>query len=229
MRPRSSALIGIGPWPRNRRDGIRISTATGYLAPARHRLNLTIRPAVNARRVIIEDGRALGVEVECARATQRVRCRRVTLSAGAIHSPAILMRSGIGPGDELATLGIECQINLPGVGRNLIDHLMVFVVATPLAGIPHDPQVTNPVGIRYTATGSDEFNDMQMYVFELFDPGLAPGVALDLPVPSVSVVPGLQRPRSRGRLRLRSADPDVPPIIDLNYLDNPEDPRRMAS
>src|ERR1700730_5587527 len=219
---------GIGPWPRNRRDGIRISTAIGYLAPARHRLNLTIRPNVSARRVIIEDGRAVGVEIECAGAIQRVRGRRVTLSAGAIHSPALLMRSGIGPRHELAALGIECRINLPGVGRNLIDHLMVFVVATPLAGMPHDPQVTNPIGIRYTATGSDEFNDMQMYVFELFDTSLAPGVALDLPVPSVSVVPGLQRPRSRGRLRLRSADPDVPPIIDLNYLDNSEDLRRMA-
>jgi choline dehydrogenase len=133
------------------------------------------------------------------------------------------MRSGIGPRDELEALGIECQINLPGVGRNLIDHLMVFVIAIPLAGIPHDPQVTNPIGIRYTATGSDEFNDMQMYVFELFGPSLAPGVALDLPVPSVSLVPGLQRPRSRGRLRLRSADPDVPPMIDLNYLDDLED------
>jgi choline dehydrogenase len=138
------------------------------------------------------------------------------------------MRSGIGPRDELAALGISCQVNLPGVGRNLIDHLMVFVVATPLAGITHNPQVTNPVGIRYTATGSDEFNDMQMYVFELFDSSLAPGVALDLPVPSVSVVPGLQRPRSRGRLRLRSADPDIPPTIDLNYLDDPEDLRRIA-
>jgi choline dehydrogenase len=138
------------------------------------------------------------------------------------------MRSGVGSRDELAAHGINCQVNLPGVGRNLIDHPMVFVVATPVAGIPHDPQVTNPIGIRYTAAGSDEFNDMQMYVFEMFDPSLSPGLALDLPVPSVSVVPGLQRPRSRGRLRLRSASPDVPPIIDLNYLDDPEDLRRMT-
>ncbi len=219
---------GIGPWPRNRRDGIRISTAIGYLAPARHRMNLTTRPGVNAHRVIIENGRAVGVEVESAGAIQRVRGRRVTLSAGAIQSPALLMRSGIGPRDELAAWGINCQVNLAGVGRNLIDHPMVFVVASPVAGIPHDPQVTNPAGIRYTATGSHEFNDMQMYVFELFDSSVAPGVALDLPVPSVSVVPGLQRPRSRGRVSLRSASPDVPPAIDLNYLDDPEDLRRMA-
>jgi len=219
---------GIGPWPRNRREGVRISTAIGYLAPARNRLNLTIRSNVNAHRVIVEDGRATGLEVECAGAIQQVRGRRITLSAGAINSPAILMRSGIGPRDELASLGIKCQVNLPGVGRNLIDHVMVFVVATPLAGVPHDPSVTNPVGIRYTASGSDEFNDMQMYVIQLFDTSLTPGMGLDLPVPSIAIVPGLQRPRSRGRLRLRSADADVPPVIDLNYLDHPEDMRRMA-
>jgi choline dehydrogenase len=191
-------------------------------------MNLTIRPGVNVHRVMIENGRAVGVEVEASGTFQQVRGRRVTLSAGAIQSPALLMRSGVGPRDELAAHGINCQVNLPGVGGNLIDHPMVFVVATPVAGIPHDPQVTNPIGIRYTAAGSDEFNDMQMYVFEMFDPSLAPGLALDLPVPSVSVVPGLQRPRSRGRLRLRSASPDVPPIIDLNYLDDREDLRRMT-
>jgi choline dehydrogenase len=191
-------------------------------------MNLTIRPGVNVHRVIVENSRAAGVEIECAGTLQRVRGRRVTLSAGAIHSPALLMRSGIGPHDELATLGIKCQVNLPGVGRNLIDHPMVFVVAAPQPGIPHDPQVTNPIGIRYTAKGSDEFNDMQMYVLELFDPNLSPGLALDLPVPSISLVPGLQRPHSRGRLRLRSSNPDVPPVIELNYLADSEDMRRMA-
>ena len=69
---------------------------------------------------------------------------------------------------------------------------------------------------------------MQMYMLELFADDLAPGGALDLPVPSVAVVPGLQRPRSRGRLSLRSTDADVPPRIDLNYLDDPEDMRRMV-
>ena len=76
---------------------------------------------------------------------------------------------------------------------------MVWVIAKPLAGIPHDPQVTIPIGIRYTATGSDEFNDMQMYIVEIFDPSLFAGLNLDMPIPGVVVYPALQRPRSRGR------------------------------
>jgi choline dehydrogenase len=223
--PRST---GVGPWPRNRRDGIRISTAIGYLNPARRRVNLTIRPFCNTYRVIVEHGRAVGVELECGGAVQTIRARRVTLSAGAINSPAILMRSGIGPRAELEALGIKCVIDLPGVGRNLIDHVLVPVVANPTPGVPHDPQVTNPIGIRYTASGSNEFNDMQMYVFNFFNKSLWIGSELDLPVPSIAVTPGLQRPRARGRVSLRSADPNVPAMIDLNYFDDPEDLRRMV-
>jgi choline dehydrogenase len=218
---------GVGPWPRNRRDGIRISTAIGYLAPARHRLNLTIRPHCNVHRVILEGGRARGVEVECGGVVQRLYARRVTLSAGAINSPAILMRSGIGARAQLEQLGITPQVELPGVGENLLDHLFVLIHATPTPGVPHDPEVTNPVGVRYTAGGSGEFNDMQLYVLNFFDRSLAPGFAEDLKFPALALAPGLQRPRSRGRVSLESKDPDVPPQIDLKYLEDPEDMRRM--
>ncbi|MBF6570306.1 MAG: GMC family oxidoreductase N-terminal domain-containing protein [Candidatus Binataceae bacterium] len=223
--PRST---GVGPWPRNRRDGVRISTAIGYLNPARHRLNLTIRPFCNVHRVVVEGGRASGLEVECGGVVQTVRARRVTLSAGAINSPAILLRSGIGPRAELQALGLKPIVDLAGVGRNLIDHVLAPVVAVPVAGLVHDPLVTNPIGIRYTAAGSSEFNDMQMYILNFFNGALWQGAALDLPIPSVGVVPGLQRPRARGRLNLRSADPNVPIAIDLNYLGDPEDLRRMS-
>src|ERR1700687_4839691 len=223
--PRST---GIGPWPRNRRDGIRISTAIGYLNPARHRVNLTIRPFCNIHRVMVAGGRATGVEVECGGMVQTIRERRVPRPPGAINTPAILMRSGIGPRAELEALGIKSVIDLPGVGRNLIDHLLVPVVANPMPGVSHDPRVTNPIGIRYTANGSSEFNDMQMYVLNFFDKALWIGSELDVPVPSVAVVPGLQRPRARGRVSLRSADPNVPAVIDLNYLGDPEDLRRMV-
>jgi choline dehydrogenase len=223
--PRST---GVGPWPRNRREGIRISTAIGYLNPARHRLNLTIRPFTNTRRVVVEGGRAVGVEVECGGVVQTIRGRRVTLSAGAINSPAILLRSGIGPRAELAALGIASVADLPGVGRNLADHVLVPVVANPAPGVEHDAQVTNPIGIRYTASGSNEFNDMQMYIFNFFDQSLWVGSELDLPFPSIAVTPGLQRPLARGRVSLRSADPNDAAVIDLNYLGHPEDMRRMV-
>src|SRR5579863_3678887 len=223
--PRST---GVGPWPRNRRDGIRISTSIAYLNPARHRLNLTIRPFSNTHRVVFERGRACGVEVECGGAVQTIRARRVTLSAGAINSPAILMRSGIGARAELEALGIKSVVDQPAVGRNLIDHVLVPVVANPTPGVAHDSQVTNPVGIRYTASGSDEFNDMQMYVATLFDKSLWIGSELGLPIPSIALLAGLQRPRARGRVSLRSADADVPPRIDLNYFGHPEDMRRMV-
>ena len=88
---------GLGAEPQNRRDRIHISTAIGYLAPARHRLNLSIRPRVNVHRVLVENGRATGVKAECGGSIQSIHGRHVTLSAGAINSPAILMRSSIGP------------------------------------------------------------------------------------------------------------------------------------
>jgi len=124
--PRST---GVSPVARNLRDGIRVSTAIGYLAPARGRLNLTIRGGCLAIRVLIENGRAVGVEIESGGEMQRVQGRRVTLSAGAFASPAILMRSGIGPRAELERHGIGPLIDSPGVGANLIDHPLVRVHA----------------------------------------------------------------------------------------------------
>jgi choline dehydrogenase len=104
----------------------------------------------------------------------------------------------------------------------------VAVAATPTPGIPHDPQVTNPLGIRYTASGSDEFNDMQMYIFTIFDKSVIAGAPSELPCPIIAVLPVLQRPRARGRVTLRNADPNVPAVIDLNFVGHSEDMRRMV-
>jgi hypothetical protein len=94
--------------------------------------------------------------------------------------------------------------------------VLVPVVANPTPGVPHDPQVTNPIGIHFTASGSNEFNDMQMYAVTHFDKVVMVGSAIDLPVPSVAVLAGLQRPHARSRVSLRSADPNVAAVIDLN-------------
>jgi choline dehydrogenase len=218
---------GVGPTPRNRHERVRISTAIGYLDPVRHRLNFTIRSGANVHRVLVENNRAVGVEAKCGGVVQRIHGRRVTLSAGAINSPAVLMRSGIGPRLDLEALGIKCLVNLPGVGKNLIDHPMVFILAKPVQGVTHEPYVATPIIVRYSAGPSGEFNDMQLGAFIFFDESLIPGFMWQIPPPIVLFTPSLQRPRSRGYLRLTTADPDVPPEIHINFLNDPGDVRRM--
>ena len=223
---------GVGPSARNVRDGIRVSTAIGYLAPARNRLNLTIRGGCLAKRVVIENGRAVGVEVEAGGAMQQVYGKRITLSAGAVASPAILMRSGIGPRSELERHGIRVVVDAPGVGANLIDHPRVPIMAdlsSEAIRLSEGKHHSRPSAmLRYTASGSNEFNDMQLNL----NPVIAWTMLSGFPVgpgtpPKLLAFPALQRPRSRGRLTLRSASPHDQPNIELNYLADPEDMRRM--
>src|SRR5262245_55810813 len=116
---------GLGFWPLNNLDGLRISTALAYLHPARHRLNLTIRPHVLARRIIFQGTRAIGVEVESGGEVCSLEGEEIILSGGATASPQLLLRSGVGPADHLHSLGISVIHHLPGVGENLRDHPMV--------------------------------------------------------------------------------------------------------
>jgi choline dehydrogenase len=220
---------GFGVIQMNKRDGVRLSTAIAYLLPARHRLNLTVRGGCTVNRVLFEGGRAIGVEVESGGEMQRVYGRRVTLSAGAIASPAILLRSGIGPEADLRALGIQPVVDLSGVGGNLWDHPMAVLPLIPKAGAWDyaNPQVQ--VILRYTTPSGDEFNDMQIYPANHLDVGaLDPATAEALGAPVVlGIAASLQRPRSKGRLTLASTDPHVQPRIDLNYFADPLDSRRM--
>ncbi len=220
---------GIGPWPLNQRDGMRVSTAIAYLLPARERHNLTIRPHSLVNRVVFEGSRAVGVEVESGGALEVVRGQRITLSAGAIATPAILLRSGIGSRDDLEALGIAPVLDLPGVGANLIDHPLASVALVPRPGVCDKTQPVLQVGTRYTAPGSAEWNDMQLYMFSQADLTEIPAAMALVGAPMVFAVGAtLQRPRSRGRISLISPDPRSQPRIELNYLDDPEDMRRMA-
>jgi choline dehydrogenase len=150
---------GVGPIPVNQRAGMRISTAIGYLLAARHRLNLTIRPDCLVDRVVFDGPRAVGVVVECGGEPQRVYGRRVTLAAGAVASPAILLRSGIGPQADLRVLGIEPRLDLPGVGANLLDHPSFILPIIPKPGTCEPGVPTVQVVLRCTTPGSEEFND----------------------------------------------------------------------
>jgi len=222
---------GVGPFPQNRRDRLRLSTAIAYLLPARGRLNLTIRPDCLVSRVLIEGERAVGVELRSDAVPERVLGRRTTLAAGAIGSPAILMRSGVGPQAALRDLGIEPVLDLPGVGASLMDHPVTRLLLVPRPG-SCDPQTPlAQMVLRYTARGSAEINDMQLVMFSHVDVAGIGGpqavakvgtpLAIGLPV-------ALERPLARGRLALASTEPRVPPLITLNLAGDPEDLRRLV-
>lgn len=222
---------GVGSWAMNRVGSLRISTAIGYLQPARHRLNLTIRGRCHVRRVLFDGSRAVGVEVESGEEVQTVRGREIVLSAGALHSPPILLRSGVGPRGHLAELGIPVVHDLPGVGENLKDHPSVTLVAVPRPDVTTPEEPMQQVGLRYTATGSDRFNDMQLYVWSRRADRVAQVRAAPEELRGEDQVfmlcPTLQRPKSAGSLRLASADPHEQPRIDINLLAVDEDMEHM--
>jgi choline dehydrogenase len=223
---------GVGPFPQNRVGRLRLSAAIGYLLPARHRPNLTIRPNCLVNRVSFTDDRAVGVVISGENGAEQVRGRRITLAAGAIGSPAILLRSGIGPKAALADLGIEVVADLPGVGAGLTDHPVTRLLLTPEPGSCDPRTPLAQVVLRYTAPGSAEFNDMQQVIFSHVDVAAFGGdqavatvgtpLAIGLPV-------ALERPRTRGHLQLASTDPHIQPLIELNFAADPEDLRRLMA
>jgi choline dehydrogenase len=221
---------GAGSWAMNRTGTLRISTAIGYLAPARHRLNLSIRGGCHVHRVLFEGNRAIGVEVEAGGVVQTVQASEVVLAAGALHSPAILLRSGIGPKAQLEALGIHVVHDLPGVGENLREHPSVVLLAKPKAGVVSPGEPLQQVGLRFTAEGSEERNDMQMYMWSQ-DADLTPQLRFVVPDSRYlfMLCVTLQRPKSVGSIRLESTDPNQQPMIDINLLAEESDTDRMVS
>jgi choline dehydrogenase len=227
---------GLGVSPSNNIDGVRMSTAMTYLNPVRHYLNLTVRGGVFVRKIVIRDGEAVGVEAESGGEVFHVDAGRVVLSAGAIRSPHLLMLSGIGPEDQLRQFGIPTVCRLPGVGRNLWNHLsaqMTFKVKDGISLVPHTDAVH--FSLHYTAEGSDAVNDMVLRTSPVVDPRQerVPGVRTkylsgDVPpeqVARISCTLGL--PDGSGHVRLASADPGVQPSFNYCYLQHPNDIRRV--
>jgi choline dehydrogenase len=215
--------FGAGPQPMNKLGRLRISCAIGYLAPARLRENLEIRANTTVRQLLIEDGRCTGVEVQYADgSSQTLKAKLVVLSAGAIMSPTVLLRSGIGPAAELTALGIDVRRDISGVGKNLCDHPALSVVCNVRdpALIDHDSPLIQTI-LRYTAEGSDKRNDLQIEQLSFAGrPGQPPRFA---------IAAVLEYQYGRGELRLRSADPNDAPIIDNRFCEHPIDAQRLAS
>jgi choline dehydrogenase len=237
---------GFGPRQGTMLNGRRVSTATAYLEPARKRSNFALLTNSRVARVVIENGRATGVEVVTpGGGTRRLVARReVVVCGGAVMSPHVLMLSGIGDGEELRRHGIEVKHHLPGVGANYHDHLAAALIlemantesyGISLRTLPRG--VVNLLEYALFRSGPLSSNVFECNAFVRTQPQLdRPDIQVvfqaarrnknTFPFPlghgyAVSIV-GLY-PNSRGRIRLASADPAAAPIIDANLLSDPSD------
>ncbi len=209
--------VGVGPGPRNVRDGLRMSTALTHLAAARSRPNLTIWASAAVDRVELRGTSVRGIRIASG---EIVDSDVVVVAAGSYASPAILMRSGIGPAAGLRGLGIPVAVDLPGVGDNLIDHPLAAVdlpTSPGYAGSRFQVMLT----MRSSLAGPDEPPDLHLFPAGPFDNAASPVGGV------FGIVTGLLSVRSRGSVRLRSADPADPPRIDIAHLRHPDDMTRM--
>ena len=241
---------GCGYYQIAARNGRRTSSTSAYLNPALHRSNLQVITGAKVLRIVIEQGRAVGVQYSRGSQVLTVRAEReVIVSAGAINSPKLLMLSGVGDANELGQSGIKVQADVPGVGKNLQDHLEMSQVYQLKGVQSYDrykkahwkawaalqylvarsgPIASNLIEGGLFACGSqtDKMPDLQY--FFLVGAGIEEGT---------DSVPGGTgctlnfehvRPRSRGSVSLRSADPSHLPRIAPNYMSDPYDLERLV-
>ena len=225
---------GVGPSITNNHNRVRFSTSLGYLSQGRHRLNLTIRANCAARRLLFDGQRVTGVEVASGGDTFTVEGDQVILSAGAVGSPQLLMLSGVGPAEHLASLGIPVVLDLPGVGQNLRDPPKLYVTWRVKEGCPVEERpARGGVAFRFTATGSHLRSDLGISMGAFVTPRLKPSEhaasrdGSDLSDRRVEMMVGLLLPVSSGELTLMSTDPTIQPYLNYNYLAEPFDRERM--
>ena len=241
---------GFGPYQVTQRGGARCSAAKAFLEPARGRPNLTVETGVHAHRVVVEDGRAVGVVLEQDGQERTVRAaREVIVSAGAFGSPHLLMHSGIGPAAHLAEWGVETLVDAPGVGANLQDHLACGAAySTTHAGTLDVAESLKHVGanlfnylVRKTGPFSSNVGEAGGFV-RSDDSRAAPDVQFHF-APGFFLEHGFRNPKgkagysvlglvldpaSRGTVRLKSADAREHPAVDPNYFDDEDDVRRSV-
>jgi choline dehydrogenase len=210
-------LDGVGFVQLNIRDGRRHSVAEAFLRPVLGAPNLTVLTSARAVRLLFEGTRCVGVELTHEGALRRARAaHEVVLSAGTIESPKLLMLSGIGSGSDLARLGIDVRVDLPGVGQNLHAHLLSPVIFAAARPVP--PPVPGLQPLHGHLFGRSRPGlvapDIQPLFFHL------PMYSEDMtgPPEGFTLMAGIIRPASRGSIRLASAAPDDPPLIDPGCL-----------
>jgi choline dehydrogenase-like flavoprotein len=236
---------GVCYYQLNQRYVRRSSAAMAYVKPNMHRKNLTVKLGAQVRRITVSYGRATGVEM--LDGTQITAAKEVILSSGAIGSPRLLQLSGIGPADHLADLGIDTVYDQPQIGSNLQDHLDLYCISelsgpfsydryakphwAAIAGLQYLFGRKGPVASSLFETGGFWYADPDARSPDIqFHLGLGTGIEHGVAAMAqggVTLNSCYLRPRSRGTVRLQSADPAKAPLIDPNYLQDPLD-REMS-
>lgn len=241
------SMFGAGLYQVTCRDGRRRSTAVSYLHPIRNRTNLSVKTHAQVTRIVVDDGRATGVEVSTAGGKRIISAaKEIIVSAGAINSPRLLMLSGIGASDELSALGITPVHNLPGVGKNLHDHICTNVHVQTKDRITYDGHDKFPRsfldGLQWLLYRTGPVSSVIVEGGGFFTTEGETRPNLQIHIAPATVVRGGQtqiaghgftvnstflRPGSRGQVTLASSNPADEPVIDPNYMADPRD-RAMA-
>jgi len=237
-------------------NGRRVSMAVAFAQPGRHRGNLDLLSEAIAARIVIEHGRAKGVEITRRGMRETVRAEReVILCGGTVNSPQLLMLSGIGPAAHLAEFGIPVVHDAPEVGQNLQNHpaySLRYACSQPVTAYKYlNPRAAITMGLRYALTGGGSLAESYVATggYMRSDPSLAVSDTIVVMVPALvtrrpvigfrlrdlfperhgfTVMVGSGRPLSRGHLLLRSSDPTVHPAIFPEYFSEPEDLHALA-
>ncbi|KRG64908.1 GMC family oxidoreductase [Stenotrophomonas humi] len=232
---------GVGLYQVTQKDGARCSSAAAYLAPVRQRRNLQVLTGAQVERVQIDNGRASGVVLRAGGQRQQLHAtREVLLSAGAINSPQLLMLSGIGPADHLRSHGIDVQLDQPGVGANLQDHLDICTLYRTVPGVSYDRASELKIGFDYflrghRGAGTSNVAEAGGFIRSRFAPDERADIQFHF-VPAMLDNHGRHRlpgdgytlhacylhPHSRGHIALASNDPRAPARIHANYLGDAE-------
>ena len=212
---------GIGPMAANIVDGVRWNSAFAFLDPIRGKAHLRIADRTLVDRLIIEGGEVAGVVAIRSGERTEVRADRVVLCAGAYGSPAVLLRSGIGPAQDLTPLAIPVAADLHGVGRNLLDHpcTQMDFVGSPefAASLAAQAWMPDEQSVARTRSSRCDSGPYDIHVF------MVAGANTGHPdLPPISIYGGAMKGRSTGQIKLRDRQPDSPPLIDPQYLTDPD-------
>ncbi|MFO0713430.1 MAG: GMC family oxidoreductase N-terminal domain-containing protein [Sandaracinus sp.] len=217
----AEGALGVGPHPRNAIDGVRVDAARAWLtAEVRARANLTIAPHTHVHRVCVARGRVTGVELEHHGVVKTIAARRVILTAGALATPGILLRSGLGPASELSRLGVRRVADVPAIGARLLDHPGTAIFAWPTReGLADTSAALVQIALRLRSAKSCFDGDLQLQAGSYWFFPIGAGLS----IPGVGVMMHVGKPVGTGTIRYADAHPHTRPTIDSRLFSEPAD------